>query len=164
VAINVKLPWISREHHTEVVAAKDALIASLEAQNAVLAARLAEPVSVSVQLPENFAMVQPALVRHRKEGAPSPAPRKEAPEVDWANVNADNPFIMAELAAQEFGRMLSPIELADWTRRVRRQIQSSKEQASRTPQIGTIGTLETSLPPRAVPPEILAKIEEAERV
>lgn len=158
----MKLPWISREHHQEVIAAKDALIASLETQNAVLVKRLAEPVSVSVQLPENFALVQPALVRRRKEGLPSPVPRKEAPEVDWANVDADNPFIMAELAAQEFGRMLSPIELSDWMLRVRRQINAAKEQAGRTPQIGTVGTLETAQPTKPVPPEILAKIEAAE--
>lgn len=92
----------------EVIAAKDALIASLEAQNAVLAERLAEPVAVSVSLPENFAMVQPAVVRHRKENAPSPVTRKNSPEVDWANVDPNNPFVMAELAAQEFGRMLGP--------------------------------------------------------
>ena len=153
------LPWISREHHIEVVAAKDALIASLEEQNAVLAERLAEPVSVSVNLPENFAMVQPAVVRRRKESAPSPVQHKEPVEVDWANVNPDNPFIMAELAAQEFGRMLSPIELADWTRRVRQQIVAAKEQAGRTPKVGTVGTLET----KPVPPEIIAKIEAAER-
>ncbi len=143
----------------EVVAAKDALIASLEAQNAVLAERLAEPVSVSVNLPENFAMVQPAVVRRRKESAPSPVAHKEAPEVDWANVDANNPFIMAELAAQEFGRMLSPIELTEWTHRVQRQIAAAREQAGRTPKVGAVGTLET----KSVPPEILAKIEQAER-
>jgi hypothetical protein len=148
----------------EVIAAKDALIASLEVQNAVLAKRLAEPVSVSVQLPENFAMVQPAVVRHRKETASSPTPRREVPEVDWSSVDPDNLFIMAELAAQEYGRMLSPIELAEWTRRVRRQINAAKEQAIRTPQIPTVGTLETKLPQKPVPPEILAKIEAAERV
>jgi hypothetical protein len=143
----------------EVVAAKDALIASLEAQNAVLAERLAEPVAVSVSLPENFAMVQPAVVRHRKENAPSPVTRKNAPEVDWANVDPNNPFVMAELAAQEFGRMLGPIELDQWTHRVRSQISSAQEQLGRTPKIGTVGTLET----KPVPPEILAKIEAAER-
>jgi hypothetical protein len=155
----VKLPWISREHHLEVVAAKDALILLLEAQNAVLAERLAEPISVSVNLPENFAMVQPAVVRRRKDGAPSPVTHRETPEVDWVNVDPDNPFIMAELAAQEFGRMLSPIELSDWTQRVRRRIIDAQEHLSRTPKIGTVGTLET----KQVPPEILAKIKEAER-
>ena len=156
----MKLPWISREHHLEVVAAKDALIVSLEAQNAVLAERLAEPVSVSVSLPENFAMVQPALVRRRKENAPSPAAHKQPQEVDWANVDANNPFVMAELASQEFGRMLSPIELSQWTMRVRSQIAAAKEQIGRTPKIGSVGLLETSI---TVPPDVIAKIEAAER-
>ena len=158
----MKLPWISREHHLEVVAAKDALIASLEVQNAILAKRIAEPLSVAVQLPENFALVQPAIVRRRKENQPSPDARKTAPEVDWANVDANNPFIMAELAAQEFGRMLAPIELEQWTVRVRHQIAAAKEQAGKTPQIGTVGMLETKQPVKPVPPEILAKIAEAE--
>lgn len=162
MAITVKLPWISREHHQEVIAAKDELIASLEAQNSVLASRLSEPLSVSVKLPENFAMVQPAIVRHRKDNAPSPVAHKEAPDVDWANVDVENPFIMAELAAQEFGRMLTPIELSDWTHRVRRQVAAAKERVGRTPEVGVVGTLETKSPSKPVPPEILARIAAAE--
>lgn len=160
----MRLPWISREHHQEVLAAKDALILSLEAQNAVLAERLAEPVAVTVQLPENFTMVQPAVVRHRKKESLSPDSRKDAPEVDWANVDANNPYLMAQLAAQEFGRMLAPIELADWTTRVRRQIQAAKEQEIRTPKIPNVGVLETHAPAREVPARVLEAIAAAERM
>jgi hypothetical protein len=156
VALNVKLPWISREHHLEVVAAKNALILSLEAQNAVLAERLAEPVAVSVKLPENFAMVQPAVVRRRKADAPSPDAVKEAPEIDWSTVDPDNAATMAMLAVQEFGRMVGPVELDQWARRVKLQIAASKMGGGRTPQIGSVG--------KPIPPEILAEIEAAERV
>ena len=156
----MKLPWISREHHVDVIAAKDALIASLEAQNAVLAERLAEPVAVTVQMPENFALVQPAIVRRKKNESPSPAEHKDAPEVDWANVDVGNPFIMAELAAREFGRLLSPIELSDWSERVRRQVKAAKEQGIRTPKIPNAGLLETQ--PKQVPDHILKAIEQAE--
>jgi hypothetical protein len=159
-------PWISREHHREVVAAKDALITSLEAQNAVLAERLCEPVAVSVQMPDNFALLQPAIVRRKKEAATGPEPRKELPEVDWANVDANNPFVMAELASREFGRLLSPVELADWTRRVRHQIKAAKEQGIRTPEIPSVGTLETRINTggQAVPPHIREMVERAEAV
>jgi hypothetical protein len=160
MALKMRLPWISREHHLEVVAAKDALIRSLEVQNAVLAERLAEPVAVTVQMPENFALLQPAIVKRRKESPAGPEPHKEAPEVDWANVDPENPFIMAELAAREFGRLLAPIELADWTARVRRQIKAAKEQGIRTPQIPQVGTLET----KQVPAHIKDMIEKAEAV
>ena len=156
------LPWISREHHQAVIACKDALIRSLEVQNAVLVERLAEPIAVTVQMPENFALLQPAVMRRKKEGAAGPQPRKEAPEVDWASVDPDNPYIMAQLAAQEYGRMLGPAELADWTLRVRRQIKAAKDQNIRTPKIPQIGTLETKQ--AAVPAHILSAIEEAERV
>ena len=157
----MRLPFISREHHAEVVAAKDALIQSLEAQNAVLAERLAEPVAVTVKLPEDFALVQPAAVRRKRPQDPSqPNPRKEAAEVDWANVDTQNHFLMAELAAQEYGRMLSPVELADWMTRVRRQVSMATQQAGRTREIPTVGTLET----KPVPEHIRAKIAEAERV
>lgn len=158
----MKWPWISREHHLEVVAAKDALIASLEVQNAVLAERLAEPVAVTVQMPENFTLLQPAVVRRKKEPATGLDSHKEAPEVDWANVNANNPFIMAELASREYGRLLSPIELAEWTARVRRQIKAAKDQGIRTPQIPQVGMLETK--PREVPAHIAEMIEKAEAV
>lgn len=153
------LPWISREHHREVIAAKDALIESLQAQNAVLAERLAEPIAVSATLPENFALLQPAIVRRKKENAPSPEPRKEVPEVDWANVDANNPYVMAQLASQEFSRILSPIELMEWTQRVKRQIAAAKDQNIRTPRIPVVGTLQT----KEVPAHILEVIEQAER-
>ena len=156
----MRFPWISREHHQEVVAAKDALIASLEVQNAILAERLAEPVAVTVQMPENFALLQPAIVKRRKDSTTAPEPHKEAPEVDWANVDPDNPFVMAQLAAQEYGRMVSPIELAEWTARVRRQIRAAKDQGIRTPQIPQVGTLET----KQVPAHIAEMIERAEAV
>jgi hypothetical protein len=152
----VKLPWISREHHLEVVAAKDALILSLEAQNSVLAERLAEPISVSVNLPENFALVQPAVVRNRKVNAPSPDAVKETPEIDWSTVDPDNAATMAMLAVQEFGRMVGPVELDQWSRRVRLQIAASKMRGGGAPQIGSVG--------KPIPPEILAKIKAAERV
>jgi len=152
--------WISREHHREVIAAKDALIASLEAQNAILGKRLAEPVAITVQMPENFALLQPAIVRRKKEPVAGTEPAKVPVEVDWANVDPDNPFVMAQLAAQEYGRMVSPIELAEWTARVRRQIRAAKEQGIRTPQIPQAGTLET----KPVPPHITEMIERAEAV
>ena len=158
----MRSPWISREHHQEVVAGKDALIASLEVQNAVLAERLAEPIAVTVQMPENFALLQPAIVKRKKESMAGPESQKDAPEVDWANVDANNPFVMAELAAKEFGRMLGPVELAEWTQRVRRQIKMAKDQGIRTPQIPQVGTLETQ--PKEVPAHILTAIAEAERV
>lgn len=152
---------ISREHHAEVVAAKDALIRSLEAQNAVLAERLAEPVSISVKLPEDFALLQPALVRRKRQQDPSnPNPHKEVQEVDWANVDENNAPLMATLAAEEFGRMVGPVELAEWRARVHRQILHAKQSGLRNPEIPNVGTLET----KPVPEHILAQIADAERV
>lgn len=149
---------ISREHHEEVIAAKDALIQSLEAQNAVLAERLAEPVAVSVTMPSDFTLLQPALVKRRKPEETAPVSRKDAPEVDWATVDPNNLGLMAQLAAQEYGRMLSPIELGDWMTRVRRQISAAKDQNLKTPQIPSVGFLET----KPVPAHVLRAIEEAE--
>lgn len=158
------LPWVSREHHQDVIAAKDALIRSLEVQNVMLLQRLDEPISVSVQMPENFTLLQPAIVKRRKDAAAGPESRKDIREVDWAKVDADNPFVMAELASREFGRLLSPIELADWTRRVRHQIRAAKDQGIRTPEIPNVGTLETGVNSgaRAVPTHIAEMIDRAE--
>lgn len=157
----MQLPWISREHHKEVIAAKDALIESLEAQNAVLAERLAEPVAVTATLSDNFVLVQPAVVRHKKpHEVKGPDSRKDAAEIDWANVDPSNNYLMAQLCAQEYGRMVSPLELSDWTQRVRRQIWEAKQQGIRTPEIPVVGTLETKQPP----PHIVAMVEQAEKV
>lgn len=156
----MRAPWISREHHTEVIAAKDALILSLEAQNAILAERLAEPVAVSVSLPENFAVVQPAVVRHKKPHTASPDPRKEVPEVDWANVDPNNSYLMAQLAAQEYGRQLGPIELSEWVQRVKRQVAAAKDENLRNPHLPVAGTLQTKEPPE----RIKRLVEQAEAV
>ena len=158
----MKLPWISRDHHSEVIAAKDALILSLETQNAVLAERLCEPISVKVEMPENLALLQPAVFRRKKgENQTGPAASgKQSPEVDWANVDESNNVLMAQLAAEEFGRMATPVELADWRRRVHRQIAEAKSQVNRTPVVPAVGMLETRQPPA----HILKAIEEAERV
>jgi len=154
----VKLPWISREHHHEVVAAKDALILSLEAHNAVLAERLEKPIAVTVHLPKDFAMVQPAVVRHKQKHTESPAPTNEVPPIDWATVNPGDNFQMAQLAAQELGQMVSGVQLDEWLRMVRRKIAIAKSSGS--PGLGTVGTVGSP----QVPEHILTKIAEAERV
>lgn len=157
-----KLPWISREHHFEVIAAKDALISTLKAQNAILAARLAEPIAVTVEMPKDFALLQPAVMRRRK---PDEAPRKTDVDVDWANVDENNKEQIAKIAADELGGMVSPVVLAQTVARIRRQVRDAKREkvlnAMRSATVGTVGT--PTEPENYVPSAVRDLIESAER-
>jgi hypothetical protein len=158
----MSLPWISRGHHAEVIAAKDALIRSLEAQIDTLEKKLEQPVKVTVEMPPDFALLQPAIVRRKRAEASGQAePSKPAREVDWANVDPSNNYLMAQLAAEEHGRQLGPVELAEWVQRVHRQIAAAKNQQIRTPKIPVVGTLQTG---NDAPAHIREMVERAEAV
>ena len=153
-------PWISREMHEQVVSAKDALIRLLEAQNAVLAVRLEEPIAVTVRLPENFAMVQPAIVRRKQPQDPeSPAKRVET---DWASVDENDPVQIAEIAAQELGPGYTPYQLSQCVARIKFHARTAKaERAMRSQERGTVGVIQSEEP--HVPERIQKIIEDAER-
>lgn len=167
-------PWISREHHEAVIAGKDALIRSLECQNAVLAERLAEPVKVTVEFPERLSAPK-APESPAKEKMPRKA--KALPEIDFATLDERDPIQMSALAAQEFGDKLpSPYILQRWYSQVRAQIQYSRrkrqQQADQTGSVGTIIVDPEQVsaagpaappPPTNVPAHILQLVEAAER-
>lgn len=85
-----RLPWVSRHDHDAVVAAKDELIAYQRQLISDLREMLARPVAVTVTLPEDFAVIQPAIVR---------TPRKREVDqrtaafqkIDWAEIDEKNP-------------------------------------------------------------------------
>lgn len=168
------LPWIGREHHDEVIAAKDALICSLEAQNAVLAERLAEPVKVMVEFPKRLVPAKTAdNISPAKEKVKKPRPLDE---IDYSAIDPKNMAQMADLAIREFGKIPAPDILSRWYAQVRMQIIWSKrkraEQANKTGSVGTIVVTEDGVPsildkpqdPAAsVPQNILDMIAAAER-
>lgn len=93
----LRWPWISREHHAEVVAAKDCLIESLKLQ---LAAVMEQPKNIAVALPKDFAVIQQAIVqkpgsRRKKE--------PEQPPIDYAEVDETNLHQIGALVAHELG-------------------------------------------------------------
>jgi hypothetical protein len=128
-------PWISREHHAEVVAAKDAIIDWLGSQNDALRERLAQPVAVTVQLPEGFALIQPAIVRSPR------AQQQDSKPINWANVDENDAEEMALLAAREFGRRVSPDTLSRWTIAAKIKIRAARrdKKAEAALQSGVVG-------------------------
>jgi hypothetical protein len=165
-------PWISREHHESVIAAKNDLIRSLEVQNAVLAERLAEPVKVTVEIPR---------LRHSSKPSESPAKdvairtpkKKPLAEIDFSTLDPRDMPQMAALAVQEFGTKLpSPMTLDRWYTQVRMQInyaqRKKKIQADQTGSVGTI-VVEEQTPvappetPQDVPQHIIDLVAAAER-
>jgi hypothetical protein len=97
----LRFPWVSREMHQEVVAAKDQLIASLREQIAALGKRLDAPVAVTVELPKDFAVIQPAVVdapgRRRKQ------PTSPVSPIDYAEVNENDPVQLQTLVNYHLG-------------------------------------------------------------
>lgn len=153
--------WISREHHEEVVAGKDALIRSLEVQNVILAARLAEPIAVTVELPEDFAVIQPAFIRRKRPKPEGEIPAERAP-VDWANVDENDLVRIAELAAAELGSGATPYAKAQCVGRIRASIRRAKlNRRTHSQASGSVGVIEHPEP--TVPAHVAAMIEEAER-
>jgi hypothetical protein len=165
--------WVSRGQYDAVLAAKDELIQSLKEEKAALVARLAAPISVSVSLPEGFAVQMPAVVGRRpkrqdKESAHSP----NAKEIDWANVNENDNEAIARIAAQELGTAVPPHVLSQTVARIKSQIRNAKaEKFRRSLQEGKVGTQSRPATeeeaiaqgPAYVPEEIRRLVESAER-
>lgn len=86
----MRLPWISREHHREVVDAYKLLVDSLRNEIDSLEKRMETPVAVTVELPKDFAVIQPAVVsspaRRKKKDNPA-VPKLDYAEVDERDVN-----------------------------------------------------------------------------
>jgi hypothetical protein len=137
------LPWISREHHESVVAAKNDLIRSLEAQNAVLAERLAEPVNVKVEFPKKLANSRPSESPAGREKSPKEPKTKKAAEIDYSTLNEKDAGQMAALALDEFGGKIPPPHiLGRWYGQVRMQILYGKRKRQQnSDQTGSVGTI-----------------------
>ena len=163
-------PWVSREHHREVIAAKDALIAMLEAQNAILAVRLEEPIKVSVNMPDDLMMMQPAVVRRRRQDQDEKPVQKP---IDWGNLDENDPAVLAKLAADELGRPVTPYILSQTIGRIKAQIRTAKiERKRNSGEKGQAGTISRSALTEMeavaqgaeyVPADIRKLVESAER-
>lgn len=170
----MRFPWVSREQHTAVVAAKDEIIAVLKEQIAALDQRLSAPISVSVNLPEGFAVQMPAVVgrrpkRQQDPNASSPAVVKE---VDWANVNEKDNEALARIAADELGTVVAPHVLAQTVARIKMNIRSARaDKLRKSLTEGKVGTVSRPLTEAEaveqgseyVPAEIRKLVESAER-
>jgi hypothetical protein len=170
----MRFPWVSREQHTAVVAAKDEIIAVLKEQITSLDNRLSAPIAVSVNLPEGFAVQMPAVVGRRTkrlqdQNAQSPAGVKE---VDWANVNENDNEAVARIAAQELGEVVPPHVLARTVAQIKMNIRSARADKLRKALTeGKVGTVSRPLTEeeaieqgeKYVPADIRKLVESAER-
>lgn len=170
----MRWPWISRGQYNDVLAAKNEVIAALKEQIVALDQRLSVPISVSVNLPEGFAVQMPAVVGRRSKrqqdpNAPSPAGVKE---VDWANINPNDNEAIARIAAQELGEVVAPHVLARTVAQIKMNIRSAREDKLRKALTeGKVGTVSRPLTeeeaieqgPEYVPSEIRKMVESAER-
>lgn len=170
----MRFPWVSREQHTAVIAAKDEVIAVLKEQIASLDQRLSTPLSVSVNLPEGFAVQMPAVVgrrpkRQQDQNASSPAGAKE---VDWANIDPNDNEAVARIAAQELGEVVPPHVLARTVAQIKMNIRSARADKLRKALTeGKVGTVSRPMTEeeameqgeKYVPSEIRKLVESAER-
>jgi hypothetical protein len=129
----LRWPWITREHHAEVVEAYEAHLRSLENQINVLQRKLdapQTPLAVTVKLPDDFAVERTAIVR-RTIGAENHVNTKnseQAKPIDYTTIDENNPAHIAELAARELGPRATPYAVAAVVRRIKTQIRMAKEQ------------------------------------
>lgn len=166
----MRWPWIGREHHEEVVSAKNAQIRWQQETIAALEARIAAPVAVTVKLPDDFAMVSPAIVASRRaKAAVDPNRKAKIEEPDWANLDENNESDLAKAAAWELGgSATNAYQLAQTIGRIKQQIIRSKLQRNRrTMEEGSVGTITAPEPgfsgprPDVIPESIAKRIEAA---
>jgi len=170
----MRFPWISREHHREVVQAKDDLIHSLEQRIAALQESIAHPAKIVVTLPDDFAVQDPAVVRRKSSKKAEPAAQEAKPQepVDWENIDEKDLVTISRLAAQELGGPSTPYALASTVSRIQAHIRAAHvAKVRRIVQKGTVGTIvpptinpEKPEEPQQVPEHIKRMIENAERV
>lgn len=96
-------PWVSREMHAAVVAAKDQYISSLEGQIAALEKRLDSPIAVTVELPKDFAVIQKAVVEQTSCRRKKTAQPGQLAPIDYAAVNEKDPLQLATLVNYHLG-------------------------------------------------------------
>jgi len=170
----MRWPWISREHHRDVVDAYRLLVQALHEQIDELEKRLAAPIAVSVTLPKDFAVIQPAIVqkparkKKQQDGEVLPA----APNIDLADVDENDPKTLASLAFAKYNRKpTNTWELNQWIRGIKVEVQAAKAAKRRRmldeahePAI-KMEELQTGDEDDAVRPsaETIARIEAAER-
>ena len=137
----MKFPWVSRGQYEAVLAAKDEVIRVLRDQNAALEARLSAPISVSVSLPEGFAVQMPAVVSRRRKPQDTEIPHAAPKEVDWANIDENNNEAIARIAAQELGAVVPAHVLARTVAQIKLNIKSARAQKlRRSLQDARVGT------------------------
>lgn len=164
----MRWPWIGREHHEEVVAAKNAQLRWQQETIAALEARIAAPVEVTVKLPDDFAVIQPAVLRTRRTpDSTKPAKPKEN-EPDWVNLDENDPAALAKAAAWELGGPTNPYVLAQTIKQIKTNIVRAKtERNRRTLESSSVGTIPSTEPgvsptqPDYVPAHIQRMIDSA---
>jgi hypothetical protein len=156
--------WISREHHSEVIAAKDALILALQEQ-------LARTVEVTVTLPKDFAVIQPAVIQ--KPVARRKKDRQDTPfnyaDVDETNANELKALVDFNLGQR--AKMANSFERRQALSSVLVQIRAAKEARLRerlrsteltTPVIQAEAPQDEDVDESNVPAHVRALIADAE--
>lgn len=167
----MRLPWVSREMHDAVLAERERVIVALRVQIAMLEKRFERPTAVTVTLPKDFAVLQPALIhkpsrKKRLDGEVLPA----APNIDLADLDENDEKTLATVAVSKFGRRASNTwELAQWIRGIKIEISAAKAAKRRRKQqeashpAEEMAELQTGTEKSVVPAHILEQIADAER-
>lgn len=137
-----RLPWVSREHHEAVCLERDRLVVALKTQIIALERRLEQPLAVTVKLPDDFAMVQPAFVRSKRPRRDVPAENSSSP-INWEDVDENNLAQLSEIAAREMGGgKFNLYALMRKVNDIKAHIRMAKSQKkSRTVDAGVTGTI-----------------------
>lgn len=161
-------PWVSRRVFLAVLEAKNEVIASQREHIKELREILARPVAVTVTLPKDFAVVQPALVSDRSKRAKKKQ-QDAIGKIDLAEIDLNDPVQLATLVNYELGERAQSANR--WERRqVLRgllvRIRAAKDEKLRQRSIAADSKLPASLPDdqaASVPQHIREMVESAER-
>ena len=114
---------------------KDRTIVALKAEVLTLKSIIDKPVAVTVELPKDFAIAQPAVVARKRKQKDASSQFEEmpaAPTLNLADCDENNPEVIARLAVLQYGRKpYNTYELNVWTGGIKTKIRAAKAERER---------------------------------
>jgi hypothetical protein len=177
----MSFPWVSREMHDAVLAERERVIVALRAQIAMLEKRLLDPIPVTVTLPKDFAVIQPAVVqsptrKKKKKDRGEDSLTAAASHVDLASLDENDTHTLMVIAVGKNGRRAAnEFEMRQWVRTLKVEIQAAKaakrrresleqdEPAEKQIELQAGDDLDAPVDDAHIPAHIREQIEAAER-
>lgn len=123
-------PWVSRGAFEAMLDAKNEVIRYQRERIKELEQRPPAPAAITVQLPPELMVEQPAQVRRKPREE-----REEKPRIDYANLDENDPHTLAYLAKEQLGTRFNSYQLRQAVHQIRTQIVAARAARERPREV-----------------------------